>query len=133
MKNRYSQSTRYLICSCHMITLQGLFQPRCKLKPLKNRRAPEEQVGFVSRRENKVLKITLLCFCQVEDNEERLNHSFKGNQNQALAEDLSYARYLNTESIQGKMCPGLTQPALITSHCLHTDWRESNLQKNPPC
>lgn len=83
---------------------QGLFQPRCKLESLKNRRVPEDQVGFMSPEgEKKAVKIMHLCFCEVEDNEESLNLSFKGNQNQALKADLSNSRYSSTESKHRKI------------------------------
>lgn len=51
----------------------------------------------------KAVKITHLCFCRVEDNEECLYLSFKGNQDQALVKDLSSSRYSCAEDKQGKM------------------------------
>lgn len=57
----------------------------------------------MSRRAKKAVKITHLCFCQVEDNKESLNLFFKGNQDQALVKDLSNSKYSCAETKQRKI------------------------------
>lgn len=102
--NRYSQSMWYLICSQPPDCPPGTISAQVQIRASEKQESPRRAGGLcVSRRAKKVVEITHLCFCQVEDNEESLNPSFKGNQNQALVEDLSNSRYSSTESKQRKV------------------------------
>lgn len=104
LMNRYSQSTWYLIYSQPPDYPPGTISAQVQITASEKQESPRRAGGlYVSRRAKKAVKITHLCFCQVEDNEESLNPSFKGNQNQALVEDLSNSRYSSTESKQRKM------------------------------
>lgn len=102
--NRYSQSTWYLIHSQPPDFSPWMISAQVQIRASKKRQNPRRAGGiYVSRRAKKAVKITHLCFCQVEDNEESLNLSFKGNQDQALVKDLSNSRYSCAESKQRKM------------------------------
>lgn len=85
LTNRYSQSMWHLIYSQPPDYPPGTISAQVQIRASEKQESPRRAGGlYVSRRAKKALKITHLCFCQAEDNEENLNLSFKGNQNQAL-------------------------------------------------
>lgn len=92
--NRYNQSTWYLIYSQPTDFPLWTISAQVQIRASKTSRVPEEQVGFMCLEgQKKAVKITHLCFCQVEDNKKSLNLSFKGNQDQALVKDPCNSRY----------------------------------------